>query len=523
MRISAVYRNRLGQTSLEYLLLLSVVAVVVIGSFGPGSLISQIGTAAGGYYNTVSNVIMGANPQPINGGWCPVTCPSGSIAPSVIYRSCECPAPAFGGQYCTGSSIACGAAGPSSSSGTSPSGCTPDCSCASSTCAGSTCADSCGGTCQGTASCGSSNGGNGGNSTPFLFTFKDGKYYIENDVMMTYKNQYYELAKQGYEQNSGDPRKFKQTDYYKMRLNPDVTADGVKLLLKEIEPEEDNIDQVRLIRVIHPQGSSAFVDEQSQSIKTTASMKAIALKTCTMKDGKDCSRELSAVDDQWIEGNKGDSFTVTFDLSGVDRDNLYLTMHAWESDPPPLQLAPFKAKANSLNIDIVVVDNAHPERVLYSLKDVHPRDIALSNDMVDLKDALKAMTGNTLTIKINWTAHHFVDHIGLVEAQPAQMNMEELPLIKAVKTGGVDVLKELSARDNVYAHLVRGEDIELTFAAPKEALKADEEESYFFVSSGFYSGLRTYLYPKVDPSMDTFKNELKEYVHQLGSMPLQKG
>jgi len=101
--MSAAHSPSRGQTSLEYLLLLAVVAVIVIASFGPGSLVSQVHDASEGYYNTVTSVIMGKNPQPINGGWCPVTCPpAGTLGPTVMYASCECPAPAFGGKYCTG-------------------------------------------------------------------------------------------------------------------------------------------------------------------------------------------------------------------------------------------------------------------------------------------------------------------------------------------------------------------------------------------------------------------------------------
>ena len=113
MRMPFAYRSIRGQTSLEYLLLLAVVAVIVIASFGPGSLVSQVHDAAQGYYNTVTSVIMGNGNEtidgkqiaPINGGWCPVTSPPvGSFGPTVMYRSCECPAPAFGGAYCQGSS-----------------------------------------------------------------------------------------------------------------------------------------------------------------------------------------------------------------------------------------------------------------------------------------------------------------------------------------------------------------------------------------------------------------------------------
>ena len=88
---------------------------MVIASFNQGSLVSQVHDGAQGYYNTVTRVIMAsgndATPSPINGGWCPVTCPSGA-GPTTIYQSCECPAPAFGGKYCPGTgTVACGGGG----------------------------------------------------------------------------------------------------------------------------------------------------------------------------------------------------------------------------------------------------------------------------------------------------------------------------------------------------------------------------------------------------------------------------
>ena len=95
-----LHRLNRGQSSLEYLLLLAVVAVVVIASFSNGSLIDKVHNSSQDYYSTVTNVITGSNPNPIDGGWCPVTCPTGA-GPTTIYGACECPAPAFGGQPCS--------------------------------------------------------------------------------------------------------------------------------------------------------------------------------------------------------------------------------------------------------------------------------------------------------------------------------------------------------------------------------------------------------------------------------------
>jgi len=122
MRMPFINRRLQGQTSLEYVLLLAVVAVVVIASFGKGSLIDKVHDSAQGYYNTVTRVIMDSdgavvsakggltdvdNPNPINGGWCPVTCPAAGFGPDVMYGACECPAPVFGGLYCPQGSVSC--------------------------------------------------------------------------------------------------------------------------------------------------------------------------------------------------------------------------------------------------------------------------------------------------------------------------------------------------------------------------------------------------------------------------------
>lgn len=76
MRMPVGHTPLRGQSSLEYLLVLAVVAVVVIASFGPNSLITHVQSSATTYYNTVTAAITGTKtPMPRAGGWCPVTCP----------------------------------------------------------------------------------------------------------------------------------------------------------------------------------------------------------------------------------------------------------------------------------------------------------------------------------------------------------------------------------------------------------------------------------------------------------------
>jgi Flp pilus assembly pilin Flp len=58
MKMSTFPKSVLGQSSLEYLLLLAVVAVVVIAAFGHGALIDQLHNTSEDYYNSVTKVIM---------------------------------------------------------------------------------------------------------------------------------------------------------------------------------------------------------------------------------------------------------------------------------------------------------------------------------------------------------------------------------------------------------------------------------------------------------------------------------
>lgn len=88
-----------GQTALEYLLLFGIVAAAVLAAFR--YLLPQVRDSSEGYYNNVTRVIMGESPAPINGGWCDWSVCGPGI--SQKFRTCQCPAPAFGGADCAGS------------------------------------------------------------------------------------------------------------------------------------------------------------------------------------------------------------------------------------------------------------------------------------------------------------------------------------------------------------------------------------------------------------------------------------
>ena len=82
-----------GQTALEYLLLLGLVAFVTFAAFTSNGFMSKVKDSSTDYFTKIGRVIQGENPTtPITGKWC-----EWSLCTNYIqFRTCECPAPAFG-------------------------------------------------------------------------------------------------------------------------------------------------------------------------------------------------------------------------------------------------------------------------------------------------------------------------------------------------------------------------------------------------------------------------------------------
>ncbi|HLD70163.1 MAG TPA: hypothetical protein VJA17_05300 [Candidatus Omnitrophota bacterium] len=104
-----------AQTAIEYLILLSLVAVIVMFSFS--HLLPRAGQSVSSLFSRAGSSIMGETVQPIDGDWCDwspcLDCTNASIAAclnkvaqniTVQYRLCDCPAPLGSGAVCSGPS-----------------------------------------------------------------------------------------------------------------------------------------------------------------------------------------------------------------------------------------------------------------------------------------------------------------------------------------------------------------------------------------------------------------------------------
>ena len=107
------FHQKNAQTAIEYMLLLSLVAVIVIVGFS--RLLPQANQSVSALFSRASSSIVGETVQPVNGDWCPwSSCACGGLmnasecaaqgAPTTQTRLCDCPAPLGSGAICSGPS-----------------------------------------------------------------------------------------------------------------------------------------------------------------------------------------------------------------------------------------------------------------------------------------------------------------------------------------------------------------------------------------------------------------------------------
>jgi len=350
-------------------------------------------------------------------------------------------------------------------------------------------------------------------STPYLFVKTDDAYFIENNFDLLFSATH-EQAKKIYEKGFDDSRFLKSQYLYKLKLSPSVAKEGVKLVIKEVEPEESYLDHAGLLRIIHPGGSDIIVDNEKQEVRSVKKELIDEMASCDYKD-KDCQTILSRIDNNYIMGKKGDQLQANYDITNIRGKRIFLMINSWGHEAVKPQGPPLGVNSDhtcSFEITLVDVENTD---ISVKLNDVHPAAIQ-SDNYIDITDAVGKLKGNKLGVKISWTQNHDLEFMTLLTVEDTPFQTEELMLVKADHQKDGDVLSLLKERNYKYTHLVTGDKIDLVFEPPKAILKPGEKESFVFMSSGFYHPLRTDLYPNIDTS-DNWKKEIKAYAEELRS------
>lgn len=347
----------------------------------------------------------------------------------------------------------------------------------------------------------------GGGTTPYLFTQINNKYYLENDFMSTFFSRG-ELTPRQTESayiNNELGQSFKSKDIYKLKLKPDQEDGKIKLLIREIEPEESNFDKIQLLKVIHEKNSFVFADRDSiEAAKTEIKYPYY----CREDNGKDCMEYMSGIDNKFVQKEDGGSMVLKFKAKKSDN---YIMISSWGNEwLPKAYDSPVDDAFSGTSIIYFYYKNNQWNRVA---NDFHPRSIKSSEyEKIPVDKFINE--NNILTLKIEWTDRHNIDQVSLISGRSVGLKTEELNLTKAVHSNGTDVTDKINKKDYVYGHTVKGDSIKLEFETGNLDPKENEIVDYFFVVQGFYHGLRTYLYPEI-PTDDSYIKEVDEYVEEL--------
>ncbi|MCK5211981.1 hypothetical protein KAJ89_04730 [Candidatus Parcubacteria bacterium] len=355
-------------------------------------------------------------------------------------------------------------------------------------------------------------------TTPYLFTYVKNQYLIENDVM----NTFYQAGDmsivdtENAYKNNDLGTKFSEKDYYQLTIKPEIINNEIKLRIKEIEPEESNIDKIQLIKVIHDKESTVFAETFSQMHNIV--LIETSPISCIDESGFNCLDTIKQGDNKNIRKGAGDFIELVFESKDIKKDS-YVYINSWRNEfvPKIINFPALEGEATGekgcLNIEIY--KNGNWEQVS---RRFHPR--AIRNTRTISSGVYWPLAGieqsgkeSLIKLKINWTGIHVVDKVSIVSGDEKPFSAENLELLSAEHSQGGDITENLLEKDYVYGHTVRGDSIDLVFDAGKLWPKENEKVDYFFVSEGFYHGLRAYLYPEVDTT-DSYIDEINEYIKE---------
>ena len=177
-----------------------------------------------------------------------------------------------------------------------------------------------------------------GGSTPSLFLYIDGNYLIENDIMNTFFQFSGMTVKETEEAyvNNNLGITYSENEIYMLKNKPTIIDSKLKLQIKELEPEESQIDQVQLIKVVHDKDTIAFVSDSLYGEDNNIhNAKLTELKpiSCVDENNKDCLFQIMNEDENYLEKDKGDYIILKFKPDMVD--NNYLYINSWINDFVP--------------------------------------------------------------------------------------------------------------------------------------------------------------------------------------------
>lgn len=293
---------------------------------------------------------------------------------------------------------------------------------------------------------------------PFIYVWNGSSYEIDNNILRV------EIL---------DSAQYDYLDFYKLNHIPSREDGKYLLKIKEFEQEHSYINQVLLHAVDHPQGTEIGVTGYGKIIVYDP---ASVMLPVDAKDiyTHDILPYLTNEDDLFFAGKAGEWITVKFPCSGyrLTGGEIYLGIRDRARD--------------KRSIIVEVYENTAWKMIGV----LHPRE----NWQYEFLPLTSSIPGDTLILRLKFTSYHELDKVFLVNSSGNGI-IKECPLDFAFHSVEGDITQEIKNSDDMYAELMPGEEISLSFTAPSLPEK-NMKRDFIFISSGYYEVMDGYGGPQ---------------------------
>jgi hypothetical protein len=297
---------------------------------------------------------------------------------------------------------------------------------------------------------------------PYIYVW-NGTEYIQDNTILS-------------ESKDSDRQERIVTDYYRLEETLAPKDGEYSMIIKEVEREHTNLDQLQLITIDHSSNVHAAVAQNGTVLTYKNPLEPISVID---RYGDDRLSTINTADGEYYEGFENDYLVINFGKPNttngaklVIRADMIAYKYKIFGLPPtiPSELGPIK---------IQVYTSLH---IWEDIISIVPRD-KWAIDIIDLYPYLQDIGDENLKIRVRWEAHHKLDYIGLDTSPEENVSVQTHSVSSAVHSTLGDVKNKLLYRDDNDVKISTEEEVTVTFPyTPKE----NDTRDIVLVSKGHY-------------------------------------
>jgi len=299
-----------------------------------------------------------------------------------------------------------------------------------------------------------------GGGCPYVYTWNGQHYVMDNNLLPAS-----EVS------NGVDVE-----DYYRLEqpLVPNYHGTSFSLYslqIREFEHERDSLDQAKLMAVDHKSDVDIAITKDGEILTYKNPSPPLS---CVDNNGASRLNEISSMNGNisdpttYFEGHRGDYLVLNFGNTTAENAKLILRDDY---------------KCDEVCIEVQILNQLGDWQTTDAL---NPRNY-WAVEVVNLTAHINR-NGSDFTVRLLWTATHRLDYLGLDTSPQDDFELHYATLASAIHSSEGNVRWKLLENDQVYAQLIPGQQIQLTFVLLNNQ---NEERTFILYTEGHYVPIET--------------------------------